>query len=186
MTSRLPAVLSTADLPRAELCALRLDGEVYDIDDCVSPIDEICSTLTRAAALGVYLPARLVAEQRSAAWVWGATLFPPTQHQVCADIAARTRPVGYPRLLLREVVLDPADVDELAGLRLTNPVRTVVDLARFSACFEEDADTCRSLALLAGITLDDCEQLMNRRRNLPNKKLALRRLARALVGLSQS
>jgi hypothetical protein len=131
MSPRLASILSSRDLPRAELGALVLDGEVYRVDDCVASVDEVSGPLVRASALALELPERLIAEQHSAAWVWGATASPPARHEVCADITARKRPPLAAALVVREVVILHDDYVVLAGAAVTTPMRTAIDLARF-------------------------------------------------------
>jgi len=175
---RLPRILSTLDLPRAELDALRLDGEVFPIGACVAPIDEVANPTLRAAALTAELPSRLIAEQRTAAWVWGAILDQPRPHEVCADIAARTRPSFDRRLRVREVVLVHDDVVHLAGTAVTTPIRTAIDLARFAENWGADEIAIvKHLMEVGGFNALDCARSMNRRRNLPGKRLALGRIA---------
>ncbi len=180
--SHLPAVLFHADLPEAELHAAKLDGEVYRVDQCFSPIDEIEQGSQRALALvlATPFPHRLIAEQRSAAWIFGALSDPPLRHQFCADISARVRPVGLDAITIREVVIDRGDLVNFAGLLVTTPLRTVVDLARTSPEFD-DADFRAVIGLMriGGFGVDDCREFADRRRNLPNKRLALERINEA-------
>jgi hypothetical protein len=181
---RLGPVLSRSDFPAPELGALVLDGEVYRIDDCVAPVDEVASPLLRAAVLGAELPPRLIAEQHSAAWIWGAQPFPPDRHEVCADITARTRPALGALLSVREVVLLHEDTAVLSGLTVTTPMRTAIDLARF-VVFWNDGESAivHALLELGGFDILDCARAMNRKRNLPNKLLALERLAGCAPGV---
>lgn len=178
--TRLPPVLSRYDLPQAELLAAQLDGEVYRVDDCFSPIDEIDQCSHRALALLAIVPAKLIAEQRTAAWVLGALSHPPSRHQFCADIGSRVRPTGLIATTIREVVIDRADLTCCAGLELTTPLRTAIDIARFSPSFAGDElRMIRALMNLGRFTVDDCRTVLDRRRNLPNKRRALVRLAEA-------
>ena len=180
MTPRLSPVLSRRDFPRPELDAIRLDGDAFPLDDCIVPIDEIPGPALRAAVLAVELPPRLIAEQHSAAWVWGAIPFPPTRHQVCADISARSRPAIGLQLAVREVVILHEDVLELAGAVITTPLRTAIDLARFVIEWDDgELDTVAALMTVGGFGALDCARVMNRRRNLPGKVMALARLAAA-------
>jgi hypothetical protein len=177
--TRLSPVLSRTDFAEAELCSLRLDGEVYRVDDCAAAIDEIESAAQRAAALRRQLPDRLIAERLSAAWVWGALADPPAIHEVCSDIEARTRPTVQPALRIREVVIDGDEVAWLAGIQVTTPLRTAIDLARFSATWSlELSRTISRLMAIGQFTAAQCSTAMNRRRNLPGKVVALERLAR--------
>ncbi len=187
MTPRLGPILSVADLPEAELCALRLDGDAYEIDGCAAPIDEPYSHLLRAAALAAQLPPRLIVELQSAAWVWGALASPPPRQQVCADIGARTRPAGLHRMVIREVVIDEGDVVTLAGVKITTPLRTAIDLARFSSTFDaRDRGAVTFLMRLGTFGVSECAAVMGRRRNLPNKKLALIRLEQSAPSRGES
>ncbi|MES2170071.1 MAG: type IV toxin-antitoxin system AbiEi family antitoxin [Actinomycetota bacterium] len=174
---RLPAVLSTHDLPSAELQAARLDGELFAIDECFSPIDEIEQRRHRAASLAAIVPDRLIAEQHSAAWVHGALLHAPARHEFCADTRARVRPAGA-RFALREVVIDDSDLMELGGMSVTTPLRTVLDLARFSSEFgEAERQVTRALMVCGRFGFIDCVSALDRRRNLPGKRQAIARLA---------
>jgi hypothetical protein len=178
MPQRLNSVLSRLEFPASELGALVLDGEVYRVDDGVAPVDEVAGPPLRAAALAAELPPRLIAEQHSAAWVWGAQELPPQRHEVCADITARARPARGALLSVREVVLLHEDTALLAGILVTTPMRTAIDLARFVPEWNDDEATIvRILLELGRCSILDCARVMNRRRNLPGKRIALERLA---------
>jgi len=178
--SRLPPVLFHQDLPEAELHAAKLDGELYRIDQCFSPVDEIESRERRAHALALTIPARLIVEQRSAAWIYGAAGL-PHQHQFCVDINARVRTATLFGLTVREVVIAADDLATIAGLSVTTPVRTVVDLARISPVFgDHEQRMVGALMQIGELGLDACRSVLDRRRNLPHKSLALERIADAL------
>ena len=82
-------------------------------------------------------------------------------------------------MTVREVVLDPEDVQLVGSLHVTSPLRTAVDLARFSSRFgESEAHTLRTLMHLGGFGVQQCIDQLNRRRNLHNKRLAAERLIR--------
>jgi hypothetical protein len=180
---RLGSVLSRSEFSLPELRSLVLDGEAYRIDDCVAAIDEVARPALRAAALAAELPARLIAEQHSAAWIWGAQPLPPVRHEVCADITARARPVLGALLTVREVVLLHEDTVELSGILVTTPMRTAIDLARFIARWNDDEATIvGTLLQLGNCSVLDCARVMNRKRNLPGKRIALERLAACVKG----
>jgi hypothetical protein len=181
MSFRLPDVLSRSDLPEAELCAARLDGELYRIDECFSPIDEVESPITRANALSSITPARFIAEQRTAAWLYGALGFPPAVHQFCVAARARAKPPHGRRMTVREVEIDDPEIQAFGGIRVTTPLRTAVDLARFSRLFgTEERQIVTALLAIDGVGFDECRVAVNLRRNLPGKRLALRRISGAL------
>jgi len=173
--TRLSSVLSARDLPLAELHALRLDGQLTALDECFIPVDQPAGLVERARSLALYCDGRLIVEQHSAAWVWGALSHPPTRHELCASIGARSRSVHPRRLLVREVIIGKADYVDIAGVRVTTPLRTAVDLARFADEF--DLEMVGRLLADAGLTVQDCIEALTTRRNLPRKKIALTRLS---------
>jgi AbiEi antitoxin C-terminal domain len=185
MPLRLASVLSRSDFATPELGALVLDGEAYRVDDCVAPLDEIVGPTLRAAALATQLPARLIAEQHSAAWIWGAQSQPPARHEVCADITSRARPAVGALLAVREVVLLHEDTVPIGGILVTTPMRTAIDLARFVAGWDEHEERIvRTLLEICDCSILDCARVMNRKRNLPNKRIALERLSGCAGDLS--
>jgi hypothetical protein len=174
---RLAAVLTTPDLPIAELCAARLDGELYGLDEGFALIDAPPTNETRAAALGARAHERLIAEQHTAAWVWGASIDPPLRHEFCARIDRRTRPPFGTAFSVREVVIDETEIRMLGGMHVTSPLRTIIDLVRFSPLFaDDDARIVRSLRERYGVSLVQCENALHERPHLPNKRRALERL----------
>ena len=180
--STLAAVLSFRDLPLAELSAARLDGELYAIDDGYSPVDVPSGPRERAASIAHYCQGRLMAEQRTAAWVWGALEAAPARHELCASLGARARPAHPIRTSVREVVIDASEFVLFDGVAVTTPLRTIIDLARFSATFgEAEREVVVDLAARFGITLERCRTEMDARTNLPNKKRAVARLTVALA-----
>jgi hypothetical protein len=178
--SRLPAVLFHSDLPEAELHAAKLDGELYAIDQCFSPIDEIDGWLNRARALSRTVSTRLIAEQHTAAWIYGALARPPRLHQFCTDIAARVRPAALVAITVREVVIEAGDLVIFDGLMVTTPLRTVVDIARHSIDFDDELSTVSTLMRIGRFGSAECRTVLDRRRNLPNKRLALERIGEAV------
>lgn len=178
--SRLGWALDARDLPVAELCAARLDGELFRLDRSFIPVDMPESPMHRAATL---LPAgeHLIAERLSAAWILGATPQPPARHQFCVDHRRRVYLPGTHGLLVREVVLSDRDVRRIAGLRVTTPLRTVVDLARVSEHFDDQIRTVvKTLMLDHRICWAECESRLNANPHLPHRRRALERVAVAL------
>jgi hypothetical protein len=176
--ARLAPVLHAGDLPLAELCAAKLDGELVGIDEAYAPIDAHSGPLERAWAAGRFWPQRLIAERATAAWIWGAVPDPPARHQLCASKDARARASVPARSAVREVVIAADEHVSLGTVRVTTPLRTVVDLARFAEPFDDaEVEAVQFLAALGGVSLPDCRAALDRRRNLPAKKLAWARLA---------
>jgi hypothetical protein len=179
--TRLSPVLSSHDLPIAELYAARLDGEVFVLDACFTPIDEPDSSIQRARTIGVQWPGRMIAERLTAAWIWGALDSPPLKHELCVSLGARARASSRFRVTVREVVIDSDEVITLGGVRVTDTTRTLVDIARFAPKVDgELAATLTRLATIGGVTEKGCRDALERRKNLPNKTQAWERI----VGLS--
>lgn len=127
---------------------MRLDGELYAMGGVWCPIDVRETAEVRAEAVMGDRSRRLVAELRTAAWIWGVpgTLVRPLE--LCADVRSRARLRPGAGAVVREVVLPADDVIELGGVRVTSPLRTVVDLARTGRA---DADLLRRLVAAAGL-----------------------------------
>ncbi|MEO5919703.1 MAG: type IV toxin-antitoxin system AbiEi family antitoxin [Pseudolysinimonas sp.] len=177
----LPPVLHEADLALAERMAARLDGELYAFGDGHCAIDEVERPALRLHSVLGARSARLIAELATAAWVWGARDAVPARLELCVDLRARARPAATPHVAVREVVLEHGDTVDLAGHRVTVPLRTAIDLVRSREDFaDEDRDAVQRLAALAGFNLDACRTFMDRSRNLPAKRRALERLERCL------
>jgi len=180
MTPRLPPVLSPADLPLAELLAARLDGELFGVGTAFAPVDELERPLHRAASLAGANP-RLIAEQRTAAWIWGALAEPPARHEFCSTLTERVAHPTSRWLTVREVVLDVDDIATLADRQVTTPLRTCADLARFSTTFgEQERSIVHTLASAHGFGMPELRSVLDRRRNLPHKALAADRLGTCL------
>lgn len=173
MPRALPLVLSTSDLPHPELLAAQLDGELFGVGWGFCPVDELLSPHHRAFLLTRGIPERLIPEQLSAAWIWGALDAPPEQPQFCVRLDAR---VGHPTsgaLQVREVVLENSELVVLGGLSVTSPLRTAVDLARFSPRWTDDERRVVSrLMTVGGFDRADLDAYLDSRHKLPAKRLA--------------
>jgi hypothetical protein len=174
---RLPPVLAASDFDPVELQAARLDGEVYDLAGAFCLIGELETPTHRARAVLADRSPRLIAELHTAAWVWGAATHPDRlEFAVTPDARARLSP-GH-RVTVREIVYAASDLASLDGHRVTTPVRTAVDLARFVDPFP--VDVVARLAELPGFTFGDAIALLESRGGIPAKNRARRRLADAL------
>lgn len=179
--TRLSPVLSSSDFPIAELYAARLDGELFVLDDCFTPIDEPDSSVQRARTIGVQWPGRMIAERLTAAWIWGALDSPPSKHELCVSLGARARASSRFRVTVREVVIDADEVVTFDGVRVTETTRTLVDIVRFAPEIDRNLTaTLIRLAHIGGVTEQRCREALERRKNLPNKLQAWERI----LGLS--
>lgn len=147
------------------------------VANCFSPIDEPDGIRYRARVLAAMIPHRMIAEQQSAAWVWGVRDQPPLRQQFCVDTEARVSISAGASHRLREVVIDDTEIADVEGLRLTTPLRTAIDIARARESFDApDRDVLAALMMLGGFGEEECLRTMNRRRNLPRKAEALARI----------
>ena len=153
-----------------------MDGDVIGLGTVFAPLDEPLSAGHRARAVHADHVDRVIAEQRSAAWIWGAVATPPPRPELCVAIGARVR--SHHTAPVREVVIEPGEILLVEGLQVTTPLRTVLDLARFAERFGPP-EHAMVAALLgdAGLDLADCVAELHRRRNLFGKRRALQRLA---------
>lgn len=175
--ARLPAVLGTGDLPLAELCAARLDGELVSVGTGWCPIDEPDLPSLRAAAVAPERPDRLIVERRSAAWVHGASPAPPTVTEYCIRYDDRSTARPDPACIVREVAIDESDVMTIGGIRCTTPLRTAYDLLRDAGASDEETVSIVAALLdaRAGLEARLRERLGSAHR-LPHKARAVARL----------
>jgi hypothetical protein len=146
MTPLVPAALTEADLPMAELASARLDGELFPLGGSWCPVDALDAPETRAGAILPLAPRRGVAERLTAAWIFD--LAPePAEHQFCVALGARTHKDPGAAVQLREVRLLASDTVLLGRLVVTTPLRTAVDLARWGVAPGHRADP----AVIAGL-----------------------------------
>ncbi|MGR0317902.1 type IV toxin-antitoxin system AbiEi family antitoxin [Agromyces sp. ZXT2-3] len=180
--ARLSSVLDVHDLPLAELCAARLDGELMRIGDGWCPVDEPDLPSLRAAIVAPGLPAPFIVERRSAAWVHGALPAPPVAPECCVPHASRVSTRSLPRaMVLREVAITSDEIAEVGGIRCTTLDRTVYDLVRDA---EPAPDAVRIVAALLALDAGAEGRVrarMEHSRRMPHKSAALRRLGDAAV-----
>jgi hypothetical protein len=158
------AQATTAGLTRGQLRILATQGAVRRVLRGVFVDDGVPDSLDlRARALALVVPADTVVCLRTAAWLWGVDALafgahlelPPLDLMRPAGRSAVRRPVvaGCTGPLL------PADVTDLAGVRVTNPTRTTADvlrvLARPDALAAGDA-----MARHAGVLVGEVEELL--------------------------
>jgi hypothetical protein len=139
----LPAITSTGgalfsaggDFSAVELQAMASDGllqrvyaDTYVRWD-VNP-DPVCRALAAAHCMTDRLRKRTMLGRLTAAWIYGCA--PAPQHlQLLIDHGHRTTALApFSAAVLHEVRLDPEDGMDIAGLMVTTPLRTAMDLAR--------------------------------------------------------
>jgi hypothetical protein len=183
--ARIPTVLGTADLPIAELCAARIDGDLTALHGAYVPLDEPDLPELRATALAVGLDRSLILDRRSAAWVHGAAAAPPRVPQLCRSSGKRgtIRPGAPP---VRELVIAVDELVEVAGVPCTSRARTAYDLLRDP---DEPGDEVEQIVGRLIEANPDLEPAVRARlaasNRLPYRALAAARLARAVAAAAQ-
>lgn len=168
-------------LPYAEQQAMRLDGEAYRLGDLHVPIDVPEAAEVRAAACGAR-SSRLIAALRTAAWIWGAEPVRPAVDEFMVDTEARYRPRAGERVAVIEAVFHEGDVRRFGDAAVTAPMRTALDLCRFSPAFDDDlARVVRELAAIGGFGLEDCLRELAARPRLAGARRTRERLAGSLA-----
>jgi hypothetical protein len=123
-------VLTVADLPVAELAAIRLDGGLFESGDGYAVVDSVDGPTLRADSLAPLLVAPRVADRSTAAWIWGAAPLLPRPLEACVR-PGRSQGIEPLRgVQVRESTLEVVDIVRLGVLEVTTPHRTVLDLLR--------------------------------------------------------
>ncbi|MBX3068059.1 MAG: hypothetical protein IT191_02800 [Microbacteriaceae bacterium] len=122
----------------AELSAAVLDGEIVKLNESYHSVCEIQDAALRADSLR--LADRLIAERRTAAWIYGALPTPPTLLEVCMNIKFRTRPPTGRFVNVREVVISDRELLRIGRTLVTSPKRTILDLLRLAPSHEDQID----------------------------------------------
>jgi hypothetical protein len=169
------------DFSTAELSACLLDGEMWPLDSAYILSDCPDSVALRARIVDERVDSRCVAVGWSAAWIHGAITGAPRQHTVALRDGLRLRFDPAQGYGIAQMSLESTDVMGPAGALVTTPLRTAIDLARFTASDKRLSRTLAQLMKTAGATLKDAERVLNRGRNLPYKLRAYRRLGQALA-----
>lgn len=156
---------------------MRLDGDLVAVGTCFAPLDDVPDAAQRAASLREFADGRLVAERRTAAWVWGAVFQPPTPIELCTGHEARFARAPSLGMVVREVVIAADEVVRVEGASITSPARTAADLVRFTAEWgPEQTDVARRVLENTGTSRDEVEVALDRYK-LTHRRRALRRLA---------
>ena len=190
----LPAFTSTGgalffaggDFSSVELQAMERDGLLrwlytdsyvrWDIEP-----DPVCRALAASHALPARLREKIMLGRLTAAWVYGCAPV-PRRLQLLIDHRRRTTalPPNSPAVL-HEVRLDREDGMDIAGIAVTTPLRTAVDLARYGP--EEEA--VQALQAIAAHPVLHCplaavRDAVEAGPRQPGKSAALRRVDLAL------
>jgi hypothetical protein len=123
-----PAMARAAGIERRRLERMLGEGQVRRLLRGVYAASTAPETLSlRAAAVGLCLGRRDIAVDRTAAWVHGVVLGEPVHLDVLAPGRSQRTALGGRRHLIAR------DVVSFAGVRVTTPLRTALDLGRLLA-----------------------------------------------------
>jgi len=169
-------------LSRAELTAACLDGHLVELGDAYIPADAVETAALRAGALTRLLGDTLAATHLTAAWIHGGLPQPPARHTVQRGVAHRLHVTPDRHVVYRDVAVPAADLEVIGGVRVTTPVRTMIDLARTT-----DAAHARAAGMLGISHPGAVEPAIVRleRGTLPHKNAALRVLRAVAADLSR-
>ncbi|MFJ6531320.1 type IV toxin-antitoxin system AbiEi family antitoxin [Microbacterium sp. NPDC091662] len=116
-------------LSLSELSAARIDGHVVEVGDAYVPADLVEGPDVRAGAVASLVQPGTAASGPTAAWIHGAGDAPPAVHHVRRCVERRIRAVTSSRLVFHDTVVPASDVQLIGGIRVSDPVRTMLDLA---------------------------------------------------------
>ncbi len=177
MPRLLSTVLYPGDLAISELCASRLDGEVYAIDECFVQIGHPETAHVRGAAVLALVGPSLVAMGETALWIRGYLPWPPTRHSLCVDRDDRQKIARPRRVIVHERRLLGSDVETIGGMPTMTAERVLFDLVlgkRFGL-----HERCLAVLIVSsGLDLSALCARALEARNLPGKHRAARRLLR--------
>jgi hypothetical protein len=159
-------------LSEPELCAARLDGHLVELGEGYVPADVVETRELRAASLAPLLGDTLAATHATAAWVHGALVPAPGVHHVRRAAARRISAVIDGRVRYRDARIEPADVEVIAGVRISSPGRTLVDLARSGS--PADLAVARALVAAVPASRDDALAWLAAAGPVHDKRAALR------------
>lgn len=174
------------DFSIAELSACALDGDVSRVEFAFVLSDIPEGWVSRARIILSRVDERCVVAGWSAAWVHSAVPCAPEQHTVALRDGLRIRLAPELRYSIAQMSFEPVDVTGTLGAFVTSPLRTAIDLARFSAADKRLRDSLIFLLRAAKATSQDVHDVLERVNNLPYKQRAYRRLAAALESVDQA
>lgn len=167
-------------LSLAELTAACLDGALVPLGEGFIPADAAETRWMRARSLAPLLGDRWAAVRLTAAWVHGGAASEPAIHhlQRVRDVRLRTR--RDLRAVFHDVRLPSDDVASIAGVCVSTPTRTLVDLARSDD--REETAAARAWASRDPLLRADAVAWFERHPRFPHVHRATRLLRSGAVG----
>lgn len=157
-------------LSLAELSAACLDGALVALGEGFMPADAAETTWMRARSLTPLLSERWAAVRLTAAWVHGGVAREPTRHHLQRVRDVRVRAGRDARTVYHDVRIPPGDVSMIAGVPVSTPARTLVDLARSGD--DDDLVAARAWASGEPLVRADAEAWLERHSRYPYARRA--------------
>lgn len=167
-------------LSLAELSAACLDGLLVPLGAGYMPADAAETPWMRARSLQPILGERWAAVRRSAAWIHGSLEDEPAVHHVQRAGVTRVRARSDARTVFHDVRLAADDIRTIAGVHVSTPERTLVDLARSDD--DVDLPLARAWAAADPLVRTSAEAWLARHPRFPHA----RRAATLLSGVADS
>lgn len=164
-------------LSLAELTAACLDGALVPLGEGYMPADAAETKWMRARSVAPLLGDRWAAIRLTAAWVHGGIAREPAIHHLQRVRAARVRAGCDLRAVFHDVRLPADDIMSVAGVPVSTPARTLVDLARSDA--REEIAAARAWAYRDPLLRRDAEVWFERHPRFPHVHRATRLLRAA-------
>lgn len=143
-----PLIYPGHDASLAELMAARLDGDVVEVGEAFLPADAVETREMRAGSLLGWIRPGLAVTHETAAWVHGALPAAPVSVTVQRASARRPHAIHDHRLRYRDMRLPEQDLIRIAGLAVSTPLRTFMDLVRDRVVRDGEHDCVAVNALL--------------------------------------
>jgi hypothetical protein len=166
-----PLLLADLDLPRTELDAARLDGELVRVGDGFVPVGAPVDARHRAAALAADVPAGATLVGRSAAWVHGAAGRCPIPVEVGSPGPSSRWVRPYRTVRAMRIRSEHREEYGIRDRRIAvlSPVATVIDLLRIPS-MPGDVSLLGSLIRRRGIQFVDVLACLDEWTHLPGKR----------------
>lgn len=160
-------------LSQPELSAARLDGLLMEVGEGYMPADMPEGPAARATAISGFVTAGLAASGPTAAWVHGAGDAAPVRHHLHRASVRRVRAPSGSRIVFHDRALPPEDVVLVAGVPVTTPLRTLLDLVLGTARHPAHAVWAEALAHVSPELVTSAAEVLRIRERTPGRRGAL-------------
>lgn len=160
-------------LSQPELSSARLDGLLVEVGEGYMPADTPEGASARAAAIAPLLRTGLAASGPSAAWIHGAGDAAPARHHAHRASARRVRAPSGSRVVFHDGAVPEDDLMHIAGVAVTTPLRTMLDLVLGCTRHPEHEGWARALAEVWPPLVGEAVENLQSRRRVPGRRGAI-------------